>query len=50
MRRNYSATLFSEPESIDEVNITNNNTTEADNYVAERSDGAKTEKSIKTYV
>ena len=30
-----AATLFSEPESIDEVNITNNNTTEADNYVAE---------------
>lgn len=25
-----AATLFSEPESIDEVNITNNNTTEAD--------------------
>ena len=32
-----AATLFSEPESIDEVNITNNNTTEADNYVAESS-------------
>ena len=33
-----AATLFSEPESIDEVNITNNNTTEADNEVAESSD------------
>lgn len=30
-----AATLFSEPESIDEVNITNNNTTEADREVAE---------------
>lgn len=35
-----AATLFSEPESIDEVNITNNNTTETDNEVAESSDGA----------
>lgn len=40
-----AATLFSEPESIDEVNITNNNTTETDNEVAESSDGAKTETS-----
>lgn len=36
-----AATLFSEPESIDEVNITNNNTTEADNYVAEAVMGPK---------
>lgn len=40
-----AATLFSEPESIDEVNITNNNTTEADREVVESSDEVKTEKS-----
>lgn len=40
-----AATLFSEPESIDEVNITNNNTTEADREVAESSVDVKTEKS-----
>ena len=40
-----AATLFSEPESIDEVNITNNNTTETDREVAESSDEVKTEKS-----
>lgn len=40
-----AATLFSEPESIDAVNITNNNTTEADREVVESSDEVKTEKS-----
>lgn len=40
-----AATLFSEPESIDEVNITNNNTTEADREVVESSVDVKTEKS-----
>ena len=41
-----AATLFSEPESIDEVNITNNNTTKSEKDVAESSDEFKTEKII----